>query len=182
MAKPPVCKIMDYGKFKYESKKKASEAKKKQFIIKLKEIKLRPKTDEHDYAVKLRSAREFLSEGHKVKVTIIFRGREIAHREIGQKQLQEMIGDLRDVGVVEQAPRMEGRSMFMIMGANPKARAAARAATGAPASGSSQRGAPPQAARQQSDGPARPTYRGPGAAARPASDAPSGQSPGAGEG
>src|SRR3974390_3444456 len=85
MAKPPVCKIMDYGKFKYEAKKKANEAKKKQVVVKLKEIKLRPRTEEHDYDVKLRQAREFLEEGHKVKVTIVFRGREIAHREIGQK-------------------------------------------------------------------------------------------------
>lgn len=115
MAKPPVCKIMDYGKFKYEAKKKANEAKKKQVVVKLKEIKLRPRTDEHDYGVKLRQAREFLEEGHKVKVTIMFRGREIAHREIGQKQLQEMVGDLKDVAMVEQSPRMEGKAMFMLL-------------------------------------------------------------------
>jgi len=128
MAKPPVCKIMDYGRFKYEAKKKQNEAKKKQVVVKLKEIKLRPRTDEHDYDVKLRQAREFLDEGHKVKVTIVFRGREIAHREIGQKQLQEMVVDLKDVGVVEQSPRMEGKAMFMLMGANPKGKAPARPA------------------------------------------------------
>jgi translation initiation factor IF-3 len=117
MAKPPVCKIMDYGKFKYETKKRANEAKKKQVVVKLKEIKLRPRTDEHDYDVKLRQTREFLEEGHKVKVTIVFRGREIAHREIGQKQLQEMVGDLKDVATIEQPPRMEGKAMFMLLGA-----------------------------------------------------------------
>lgn len=182
MAKPPVCKIMDYGKFKYETKKKANEAKKKQFVIKLKEIKLRPKTDEHDYAVKLRSAREFLEEGHKVKVTIVFRGREIAHREIGQKQLQEMISDLREVGVVEQAPRMEGRSMFMIVGANPKARAAARASTGAapsapstPAPAARPPGPTVGGARPPASGAPRPTFRGPSTGPRP----PSGTGPGA---
>src|SRR5690606_29179264 len=120
MAKPPVCKIMDYGKFKYESKKRANEAKKKQVVIKTKEIKLRPKTDEHDFQVKVRAAREFLEEGHKVKVSIVFRGREIVHREVGQAQLQDMIAQLRDVGTVEQAPRMEGRSMFLLMGALKK--------------------------------------------------------------
>jgi translation initiation factor IF-3 len=124
MAKPPVCKIMDYGRFKYEAKKKQNEAKKKQVVVKLKEIKLRPRTDEHDYDVKIRQAREFLEEGHKVKVTIVFRGREIAHREIGQKQLQDMVTDLKDVAAVEQAPRMEGKAMFMLLGASGKGGAA----------------------------------------------------------
>jgi translation initiation factor IF-3 len=118
MAKPPVCKIMDYGQFKYETKKRANEAKKKQVVVKLKEIKLRPRTEEHDTDVKLRQAREFLEEGHKVKVTIVFRGREIAHREIGQKQLQEMVAELKDIAVVEQPPRMEGKAMFMLLGAS----------------------------------------------------------------
>jgi translation initiation factor IF-3 len=127
MAKPPVCKIMDYGKFKYETKKRANEAKKKQFVVKLKEIKLRPRTDEHDYDVKVRQAREFLEEGHKVKVTIVFRGREIAHREIGQKQLQELVQELKDVAIVEQAPRMEGKAMFMLLGAG---KGGAKPATG----------------------------------------------------
>lgn len=133
MAKPPVCKIMDYGKFKYESKKRANEAKKKQVIIKTKEIKLRPRTDEHDYQVKLRAAREFLEEGHKIKVTIVFRGREIAHREIGHKQLMDMTQDLKDVAVVEQTPRMEGRSMFLLLGANKKIQAAVASAAAASA-------------------------------------------------
>lgn len=136
MAKPPVCKIMDYGKFKYETKKRANEAKKKQVVIKTKEIKLRPRTDEHDYQVKIRQAREFLEEGHKIKVTIVFRGREIAHREIGHKQLQDMIQELKDVAVVEQSPRMEGRSMFLLLGATKKIQAqvaSAAAASAAPA-------------------------------------------------
>lgn len=135
MAKPPVCKIMDYGKFKYETKKRANEAKKKQVVVKLKEIKLRPRTDQHDYGVRLRQAQSFLEEGHKVKVTIIFRGREITHREIGQKQLQEMIADLKELAVVEQAPRMEGRTLFMVLGANPKVKAKAREATTSQSSG-----------------------------------------------
>lgn len=180
MARPPVCKIMDYGRFKYESKKKASEARKKQFIVKLKEIKLRPRTDEHDYGVKLRNARDFLEQGHKVKVTIIFRGREMAHREIGQKQLEEMAGDLKEVGVVEQAPRMEGRSMFMIIGATPKARAAARSGASAPAGQASPpaQSRPPRSERPADSArpaagaapsPARPAYRGPTSApAKPA--------------
>ena len=84
MAKPPVCKIMDYGKFKYETKKKASEAKKKQTVVKLKEVKFRPKTEEHDYAFKTKAIREFLAEGNKARVTVMFRGREITHREIGR--------------------------------------------------------------------------------------------------
>ena len=87
MAKPPVCKIMDYGKFKYEEKKKASEAKKKQVVVKLKEVKLRPKTEDHDYDFKVRNVKSFLEEGNKAKVTIMFRGREITHRELGQALL-----------------------------------------------------------------------------------------------
>ncbi len=120
MAKPPVCKIMDYGKFKYEAKKKASEARKKQVVVHLKEVKLRPKTEEHDYEFKVKNIRRFLEEGDKARVTIMFRGREITHKDIGQKILQEVVGDLKDVAVVEQAPRMEGRQMFMILALNPK--------------------------------------------------------------
>lgn len=120
MARPPVCKIMDYGKFKYEAKKKAAEAKKKQVVVQLKEVKLRPKTDEHDYAVKVKNVRRFLEEGNKARVTIMFRGREITHKEIGQKMLQNVANDVKEVGVIEQAPRQEGRQMFMILAPNPK--------------------------------------------------------------
>ncbi|MFZ5470547.1 MAG: translation initiation factor IF-3 [Myxococcota bacterium] len=126
MAKPPVCKIMDYGKFKYEEKKKASEAKKKQVIVKTKEVKLRPKTEEHDYDFKVRDIKRFLEEGNKAKVTIMFRGREITHRELGQALLDEVISDTKEVGVVEQAARMEGRQMFMILAPNPKVAQRAR--------------------------------------------------------
>jgi translation initiation factor IF-3 len=108
-AKPPVCKIMDYGKFKYLEKKKQNEAKKKQVVVQLKEVKLRPRTEEHDYEVKLRKIREFLGEANKARVTVMFRGREMSHRELGQKVLQRIIDDIKDVAVIESVPRMEGR-------------------------------------------------------------------------
>jgi translation initiation factor IF-3 len=120
MAKPPVCKIMDYGKFKYEEKKRASEAKKKQVVVQLKEVKLRVKTEEHDYEFKVRNTRRFIEEGNKAKVTIMFRGREITHKELGSAILDDVIKDLKDVAVVEQVPRMEGRQMYMILAPNPK--------------------------------------------------------------
>ncbi|RKH68050.1 translation initiation factor IF-3 [Corallococcus aberystwythensis] len=126
MAKPPVCKIMDYGKFKYEEKKKASDAKKKQVVVHLKEVKLRPKTEEHDYEFKVRNVRRFLEEGNKAKITIQFRGREITHKELGSAILDDVVKDLKDVAVVEQNPRMEGRQMFMILAPNPKVAQRAR--------------------------------------------------------
>jgi translation initiation factor IF-3 len=136
LAKPPVCKIMDYGKFKYLEKKKQNEAKKNQVVVLLKEIKFRPRTEEHDYNVKIKKVREFLEDSNKARITVMFRGREMSHRELGQKVLQEIIEDLKDVAVIEAAPRMEGRQMFMILAPNPKmlqvlrsrAEAAARAA------------------------------------------------------
>lgn len=120
MARPPVCKIMDYGKFKYETKKKATEARKKQVVVQLKEVKLRPKTDEHDYDFKVKNVRRFLEEGNKARVTIMFRGREITHKDIGQKILQSVAEDVKEVGVIEQMPRQEGRQMFMILAPNPR--------------------------------------------------------------
>ena len=126
MAKPPVCKIMDYGRFKYEEKKKANETKKKQVVVKVKEMKLRPKTEEHDYDFKVRNIRSFVEEGNKAKVTIMFRGREITHRDRGQVVLEEVAKDLADVAVVEMPPRMEGRQMFMILAPNPKVAQKAR--------------------------------------------------------
>ena len=126
MAKPPVCKIMDYGKFKYEEKKKASEAKKKQVVVHLKEVKLRPKTEDHDYEFKVRNVKRFLEEGNKARITIMFRGREITHRELGQALLDDVVKDVKDVGVIEQPPRMEGRQMFMILAPNPKVAQRAR--------------------------------------------------------
>jgi translation initiation factor IF-3 len=114
-ADPPVCKILDYGKFKYEAQKKANEARKKQKIIEVKEIKLRPNIDDNDYDVKLRSAKRFLEEGDKVKVTMRFRGREMAHQELGAKVLDRVKSDLDAIAKVESAPKMEGRQMIMVI-------------------------------------------------------------------
>lgn len=117
-AEPPVCKILDYGKYKYEMQKKANEARKKQKIIDTKEIKLRPNIDEHDYQVKLRAARRFLEDGDKVKVTLRFRGREMAHQNLGMEVLQRMKQDLIDLGKMELEPRLEGRQMMMVINSN----------------------------------------------------------------
>jgi translation initiation factor IF-3 len=114
-AVPPVCRIMDYGKFKYQQSKKMQEAKKKQVQVQLKEVKLRPKTDEHDLLFKIKHVRRFLEEGNKAKITLVFRGREITHMEYGQKALDRFAHDLEDVAVIEVRPKMEGRSMFMIV-------------------------------------------------------------------
>ena len=114
-ADPPVCKILDFGKYKYEEQKKKNEARKKQKIIEVKEIKLRPSIDDHDYEVKRRSMTEFIEEGDKVKVTMRFRGRELAHQELGMDVLMRVRGDLDEIAKVEQMPRMEGRQMTMVM-------------------------------------------------------------------
>ncbi|MDR0736459.1 MAG: translation initiation factor IF-3 [Zoogloeaceae bacterium] len=114
-AAPPVCRIMDYGKFKYQEAKKAHEAKQKQKQVQVKEIKLRPGTDENDYQIKLRNMIRFLEEEDKVKVTLRFRGREMAHQEFGMRQLERVKVDLEPYGLVEQMPRMEGRQMIMII-------------------------------------------------------------------
>ena len=116
LAKPPVCRIMDYGKFKYQEAKRAHEAKLKQKQVQVKEIKLRPGTDENDYQIKLRSMTRFLEEGDKVKVTLRFRGREMAHQEFGMRQLERIKTDLEHLGQVEQMPKMEGRQMVMVIG------------------------------------------------------------------
>ncbi len=149
MAKPPVCKIMDYGKFKYEAMKKANEAKKKQTVVKLKEVKFRPKTEEHDYNFKTKAIREFLEEGNKARCTVMFRGREITHREIGQAILSRIAQDLKDIAIVEQSPRMEGRLLFMILSANPRWLQSQRAkAASAPAAQAPRPPRPPQSAGQ----------------------------------
>jgi translation initiation factor IF-3 len=114
-ADPPVCKIIDYGKLKYETQKKKNEARKKQKIIEVKEIKMRPGIDQHDYDVKMRSIHRFLDEGDKVKVTLRFRGREMVHQELGVKVLERVRDDLTSVAKVEQFPKMEGRQMTMVM-------------------------------------------------------------------
>ncbi len=112
---PPVCKILDYGKFKYEAQKKKNEAKKKQRIIEVKEIKLRPNIDEHDYQVKMRNVQKFLDEGDKVKVTMRFRGREMAHQELGVNVLNRVRDDTEDVAKIEAFPKLEGRQMIMVI-------------------------------------------------------------------
>ena len=114
-ADPPVVKILDYGKFKYEEQKRKNEARKKQKVIEVKEIKLRPGIDDHDYEVKMRSMVKFIEEGDKVKVTMRFRGRELAHQELGMNVLMRVKDDLDEVAKVEQHPRMEGRQMTMVM-------------------------------------------------------------------
>jgi translation initiation factor IF-3 len=114
-ADPPVCKILDLGKYKYEIQKKKNEARKKQKVIEVKEIKMRPGIDEHDYQVKMRSMRRFLDEGDKVKVTIRFRGRELVHQDLGLKVLDRVREELDGLGKVEQMPRIEGRQMVMVI-------------------------------------------------------------------
>ena len=115
MAVPPVCKLMDFGKFKYQEQKKAHEARLKQKQVQVKEVKLRPGTDENDYQIKLRNPKRFLEEGDKCKVTLRFRGREMAHQEFGLRQLERVKADLEELGQVEQMPKMEGRQMIMII-------------------------------------------------------------------
>lgn len=119
-AEPPVCRIMDYGKFVFEQKQQKKEAKKKQHQVQIKEIKLRPGTEEADYQVKLRAIIRFLEDGDKAKITLRFRGREMAHQELGMKQLQRFETDLAEIGTVEQSPKMEGRMMHMLVGPKKK--------------------------------------------------------------
>ncbi len=114
-ADPPVCKILDYGKFKYDAQKRANEARKKQKTFEVKEIKMRPNIDRHDYDVKMRSVTKFLGDGDKVKVTLRFRGREMAHQERGMNVLMRVRDELEEIGKVEQFPRLEGRQMTMVM-------------------------------------------------------------------
>jgi translation initiation factor IF-3 len=119
-ADPPVARVMDYGKFRFEASKKAQEARKKQKQAQLKEVKFRPNTDDHDYDVKLKRLRHFIEEGDKVKVTLRFRGREMAHQEIGLQMLQRVEADMADETTVEQRPRMEGRQMIMMLAPKKK--------------------------------------------------------------
>ena len=114
-AEPPVCKIMDYGKYKYEASKRAHKAKAKAKQVQLKEVKFRPKTDQHDYQVKLKNAIRFLNQGDRVKVTMRFRGREMLHQDIGREFLQRIEADLAEYGKVEQQPKLEGRQMIMVV-------------------------------------------------------------------
>ena len=119
-ANPPVCRIMDYGKFKYQMSKKAKEAKKKQTVISVKEMKLRGKTEEHDFQFKLRNIKRFLEDGDKVKILIMFKGREITHTELGMGMLKRVAEELKDMATIETAPKLEGRSMTMIVAPAPQ--------------------------------------------------------------
>lgn len=119
-ADPPVCKLMDYGKFKYQEQKRAHDARLKQKVIQVKEVKFRPGTDENDYQVKLRNLMRFLEEGDKVKVTLRFRGREMAHQEYGVRQLERIKADVEELAQVEQMPKLEGRQMVMVISPKKK--------------------------------------------------------------
>ena len=119
-AEPPVCRIMDFGKFKYQQQKKQQEARKKQTVIQLKEIKVRPKTDEHDYQTKLKHIRRFLDAGDRCKVTVFFRGREIVHKDRGLTILSRIVEDLGELAKMEQEPKSEGRTMTMLLAPQPK--------------------------------------------------------------
>ncbi|WP_043844582.1 translation initiation factor IF-3 [Roseivivax marinus] len=119
-ATPPVCKIMDFGKFKYEQQKREAEARKKQKTIEVKEVKFRPNTDSHDYEVKMKNVVKFLEKGDKVKVTLRFRGREMAHQNLGRNLLERVADDVKEIGKVENMPKMEGRQMVMMIGPTTK--------------------------------------------------------------
>ena len=119
-AEPPVCRVMDYGKYKYEQQKKQQEARKKQTVVQIKEIKVRPKTDEHDFNTKVKHIRRFLEEGDRCKVTVFFRGREIVHKDRGENILTRVVQAVEDIAKVEQEPRAEGRTLFLLLA--PKAK------------------------------------------------------------
>lgn len=115
-AEPPVCRVMDFGRFKYQQSKKSAESRKKATVIEIKEVKFRPKTGEHDYQFKLRNIQKFLAEKNKVKVSLMFRGREIAHADLGQALLERVLRDIGETGQPEQMPKLEGRNMIMVLG------------------------------------------------------------------
>jgi translation initiation factor IF-3 len=164
LAKPPVCKLMDYGKFKYREAKKAHEAKLKQKQIQVKEVKFRPGTDEGDYKIKLRNLIRFLEEGDKTKVTLRFRGREMAHQEFGVRLLERVKADLEPYGIVEQFPKMEGRQLIMVLGPKkpggaPKKKVAAKPPADKPA-GEKRASAKPAVAKPSGETPAGETPAG----------------------
>jgi translation initiation factor IF-3 len=164
LAKPPVCKLMDYGKFKYREAKKAHEAKLKQKQIQVKEVKFRPGTDEGDYKIKLRNLTRFLEEGDKTKVTLRFRGREMAHQEFGVRLLERVKADLEPYGIVEQFPKMEGRQLIMVLGPKkpggaPKKKVAAKPPADKPA-GEKRASAKPAVAKPSGETPAGETPAG----------------------
>jgi len=114
-ATPPVCRIMDYGKYKYQASKRTAEAKKKTARVELKEVKMRPKTEEHDFNFKLKNVQRFLEDGNKVKITIMFRGREVTHPEYGRHLLEKVVAEIKDIALIEMSPRMAGRFMTMVV-------------------------------------------------------------------
>ncbi|MCB1050804.1 MAG: translation initiation factor IF-3 [Acidobacteria bacterium] len=120
-AEPPVCRILDYGKFRFQQNKKQQDARRKQKTIQVKEVKFRPRIDDHDYMTKQRHIRKFLEAGHKVRALVAFRGREMVHRELGLKILERLIGEITDIGIIEKDPQMEGRQMFMMVAPIPPA-------------------------------------------------------------
>lgn len=127
-ARPPVCKIMDFGKYKYEMAKKAHEAKKHQVVVLLKEVKMRPATDEHDLMTKVKHIRRFIEDGNKAKVTVQFRGREMAHRELGQKIMSRVVEEIGELATLEQPPKMEGRFLIAILAPNREKKPGTKAA------------------------------------------------------
>jgi translation initiation factor IF-3 len=135
-ANPPVCRLMDYGKFKYQEQKKAADAKAKQTVIEIKEVKFRPGTDDGDYNIKMRNIKRFLADGDKCKITLRFRGREITHQDLGMALLQRIRTDLQDLIIVEQFPKLEGRQMIMMIAPARKKPAAKPAAEAAPSAAS----------------------------------------------
>ncbi|MBC7107156.1 MAG: translation initiation factor IF-3 [Firmicutes bacterium] len=134
-ARPPVCRLMDFGRYKYEQSKREREARKRQRSVELKEIKFRPRIEEHDFRVKLRNATRFLNDGDKVKVTIIFRGREIVHTQLGEQLMNRLASELAELATVERAPRLEGRQMVMILAPRKSERSAAHAENENPSRG-----------------------------------------------
>lgn len=134
-ARPPVCRLMDFGRYKYEQSKREREARKRQRIVELKEIKFRPRIEEHDFRVKLRNATRFLNDGDKVKFTIIFRGREIVHTQLGEQLMNRLASELAELATVERAPRLEGRQMVMILAPKKSERSAAHAENENPSRG-----------------------------------------------
>jgi translation initiation factor IF-3 len=141
-ATPPVCRLMDYGKFKYQEQKKAADAKSKQTVIEIKEVKFRPGTDDGDYNIKMRNIRRFLAEGDKCKITLRFRGREITHQEIGMALLQRIRTELQDLIIIEQFPKLEGRQMIMMIAPGKKKIVAPAKPAVAPAAGAAAPAAP----------------------------------------
>ena len=133
-ANPPVCRLMDYGRYKFETIKREKDQRRRQNVIKLKEMKLRPKVAEHDFQTKFRGVRQFLEQGEKVKVTIMFRGREMVHQEIGRRLLDRVADAAKEVAVVERAPLLEGRNLFMILAPTRRPSREAATAQGAPVS------------------------------------------------